>query len=161
MRLSRSLVLAVLASLVVAAPTIAAKPDKEVIDLSDPALEALYAEFLTVECGVPVAVDFEGTVTAHIFYDRHGNVTREIWKYWIRDYFTNTDTGETVLLRDVGPDIFFTKHGTWYLALTGRSLTGSGVIGRTLVNLDTGEVLRASGRNVGSIVDQVCPALQS
>ena len=45
------------------------------------------------------------------------------------------------------------------MAITGRSLTGSGVIGRTLVNLDTGEVVQESGRVVGSIVEQVCPII--
>ena len=146
--------------LAVASPVAAAKPSKEVISLDNPEDEAFFSALLTEECGVPVEADFEGTVTVHTFTDRDGDFKREIAKFWIRDTFTNTETGASVLLRDVGPDIlFFGKDGALYVAITGRSLTGSGVIGRTLINLDTGEVIRESGKFVGSIADQVCPPL--
>jgi ABC-type glycerol-3-phosphate transport system substrate-binding protein len=160
MRRPLLVLIASLLSLALATPALAAKPSKEVRSLDDPGLEAIYSAALTVACGVPVQADFEGTVTVHVFTDRHGDFKREIDKYWIRDTFTNTETGATVLLRDVGPDIYWVgRDGHTYIALTGRSLTGSGVIGRTVFNLDTGELVSQSGNVVGSIVDQVCPLL--
>jgi hypothetical protein len=141
-----------------ATPALGGTPSREVISLDDPAAEAFWSAELTAACDAPIVADFEGTVTVHVFTDRNGDFKREIDKYWIRDTFTNTDTGASILLKDVGPDIiFFGKDGALYVAVTGRSLTGSGVIGRTLVNLDTGEVVRESGRVVGSIFDQICP----
>ena len=143
-----------------ATPSLAGKPSREVISLDDPQAEAFWSAELTAACGAPIVADFEGTVTSHGFTDRNGDFKRQIDKYWIRDTFTNTETGASVLLRDVGPDIvFFGNDGALYVAITGRSLTGSGVIGRTLLNLDTGEVIRESGRVVGSIADQVCPII--
>ena len=144
----------------VTTPALAAKPSREVISLDDPLAEAFWSAELSAACGAPIVADFEGTVTSHSFSDRNGDFKRQIDKYWIRDTFTNTETGAAILLKDVGPDLFFIgTDGALYLAITGRSLTGSGVIGRTLVNLDTGEVVRESGRVVGSVADQVCPII--
>jgi hypothetical protein len=158
-RVGLSLVVAVVATLI-ATPVFAAKPFREVISLDDPAAEAFWSAALSAACGAPIVAQFEGTVTVHVFTDRDGDFKREIDKFWARDTFTNTETGASVLLKDVGPDIVFVgRDGDLYVAITGRSLTGSGVIGRTLVNLDTGEVVRESGRVVGGIADQVCPVI--
>jgi hypothetical protein len=154
------LVIACLVLLAFAAPVAAARPTREVISIDDPLAEAFWSERLSAECGAPIAADFEGTVTVHVFTDRHGNFKREIDKYWIRDTFTNTATGASVLLRDVGPDIFwFGRDGSLYMALIGRSLTGSGVIGRTVINLDADLTVSMKGKVVGSVADQVCPHL--
>jgi hypothetical protein len=162
-RVLRSAVPGLLAMALVAvlvAPAAAATPTREVIDLDDPAAEAFWSEVLTDACGFEVAVDFEGTVTVHVFTDRRGDFRMEIDKYWIRDRFTNVETGATVLLKDVGPDqVRVRNDGQVTLAIVGRSLTGSGVIGRVLYDLDTGELLQMSGREVGPIEDQVCPAI--
>ncbi len=162
-RIKRSALLALtIAALVamLATPSLAAKPIREVISLDDPLAEAFWSAELTAACGAPIVADFEGTLTVHVLTDRNGDFKREIDKYWARDTFTNTDTGASTLLKDVGPDIVFIgRDGALYVAITGRSLTGSGVIGRTLVNLDTGEVVRESGRVVGSVADQVCPVI--
>ena len=156
---SIALIVAALIALT-ATPALAGKPIREVISLDDPGAEAFFSALLSEACDAPIVAQFEGTVTIHEFTDRNGDVKRVIAKYWARDTFTNTETGASVLLKDVGPDIFFIgKDGATYVAITGRSLTGSGVIGRTLVNLDTGEVVRESGRVVGSISDQVCPVI--
>ncbi len=144
----------------VATPASAAKPSREVVSLDDPIAEAFWSAELSAACGAPIVADFEGSVTIHVFTDRNGDFKREIDKYWIRDTFTNTATGASILLKDVGPDlIFIGKDGALYVAITGRSLTGSGVIGRTPINLDTGEVVQQSGRVVGSLADQVCPII--
>jgi hypothetical protein len=52
-------------------------------------------------------------------------------------------------LADAGPDMLLTKAGVEFLVITGRSLTGSSVIGRVEVNLATGEVTY-HGNLVGS-----------
>jgi hypothetical protein len=147
-------------ALALAAPALAAKPFMEVISLDDPVAEAEWSAILTQECGAPISADFEGTVTLHLFTDGQGDFKREIDKYWIRDTFTNTETGASVLLKDVGPDIIWIgRDGILYVAVTGRSLTGTGVIGRTVINGETGEVISSSGKVVGSIAEQVCPLL--
>lgn len=141
-------------------PLLAAEPDRFIVDLDDAAAEAFYSEFLSEACGAEIVADFEGSVTVHVFTDRHGNFKREINKYWIRDEFTNVETGASVLLKDVGPDLFWlSREGHLILALIGRSLTGSGVIGRVVIDLDTGEVVHVAGKDVGSVADQVCPAI--
>jgi hypothetical protein len=45
------------------------------------------------------------------------------------------------------------------VAITGRSLTGSGVIGRVVVDLDTGEVLSVAGLAKGDFVENLCSEL--
>ena len=160
MRLPSILVLVALMLLALAAPALAAKPEKLVISLDDPIAEENWSLMMTEQCGAPIEADFAGTLTVHILTNRHGVFKREIDKYWARDRFTNVETGASVVLKDVGPDMFFfRKDGALYMAIIGRSLTGSGVIGRTLINLDTGEVVRQSGKVVGSVADQVCPLL--
>lgn len=152
--------LAMIMTAVLVTPALGAKPSKMVISLDVAADEAAFTRLLTKECRVPIVADFEGTVTVHVFTDREGNFVREIDKYQIRDTFTNTETGEVVEIHDVGPDIFFfNKQGEFMLALTGRAVTGSGVIGRTLVNLDTGEVIRMSGKVLGDAIANICAAL--
>ena len=138
----------------------AAPPTKETFDMDDPGAEAFWSAVLTDECGFEVIADFEGSVTVHTFDRRVSQGTLSIDKYWIRDSFTRVSTGETIVLRDVGPDLWsLNADGELLLALTGRSLTGSGVIGRVVVNLDTGEVEHLAGKPVGSLAEQVCPAL--
>lgn len=140
--------------------TLGARPLKMTIDLDDPGEEADASAFLTDACGFGVAVDIEGSVTLHVFLDRDGEWGREIDKWWIRDTFTNVETGASILLKDVGPDVIrVDREGRLTVAITGRSLTGSGVIGRVVIDADTGEVLHIAGKDVGSIADQVCDAI--
>lgn len=73
---------------------------------------------------------------------------------------TQMRTGENLVIRDIGPDIIFVDaEGNTWAALTGRSMSGSGVIGRVLINFDTLEIIRSSGKEVGSLADQICPIL--
>ncbi len=142
------------------AGALGARPIKETINLDNPADEAWLSEYMTDECGFPVAADIEGRVTLHVFLDRDGEWQREIDKWWIRDTFTNVETGASILLKDVGPDVIrVDRQGRLTVAITGRSLTGSGVIGRVVIDIDTGEVLHVAGKDVGSMPDQVCAAI--
>jgi hypothetical protein len=75
--------------------------------------------------------------------------------------FTNVDTGATYSIVDVGPDIYSFDPATGHLtvAITGRSLTGSGVIGRVVIDLDTGEIVSSAGNPEGDWVENACTAL--
>ena len=147
-------------ALALAAPATAATPTRQTIDLDDPEAEAFWSEALTDACGFAVAVDFEGSVRVTVFADKAGEFKREIDKWFIRDTFTNVATGASILLKDVGPDHYWiSRDGHLMLAITGRSLTGSGIIGRVVIDLDTGETVHISGKPVGTIFDQVCDAI--
>lgn len=140
--------------------TLGARPIKQTIDLDDPVAEEFWSGVLTAECGVPIAMDIEGRVTIHVFQDRDGTWRHEIDKWWIRDTFTNLESGASILLKDVGPDVIrVDRQGRLTVAITGRSLTGSGIIGRVVIDLDTFEVLHSAGKEVGSFIDQVCAAI--
>jgi hypothetical protein len=157
-----SVFLAILLSILVAAPTLGAKPSREVIDIGTPADEAADAAFISELCGFPITVDTEATVTVHIFTSGQGEFTREIDKYIIRETFTNPATGESVTLHDVGPDIvWINRDGEVMLAQIGRSLTGSGYIGRVVTNLDTGETVLVAGKNAGTLEEQICVPLSA
>ena len=45
------------------------------------------------------------------------------------------------------------------IAITGHSTTGSGVIGRTVVDLDTGEIISSNGKVLGDFFTKLCAAL--
>jgi hypothetical protein len=148
--------------LLVALPSaaLAAKPYKEVIDLGTPEEEAFVAGLMTEICGFPVEASLKSRVTVHVIFDRHGDFKREIDGYLSWDTLINPATGASVTLHDVGPDLYWlSDDGSVLHAYIGRSLTGSGYIGRFVENLDTGEVLFIAGRNVGSLYDQICVPL--
>lgn len=160
LRLLPAVLTSLLLGAVFVAPALAAKPFMETTDLDDPALEAGLSAMLSDACGTDMSVDASGSVRVKVFADRNGDFRREIDKWFIRMAITNVETAESVLIRDVGPDIvWINRDGDVMAAIVGRSLTGSGVIGRVLINLTTGEVERESGRNVGDWVANTCEAL--
>jgi len=155
--------LAALAALVLtavlAAPALAAKPSREVIVGTTEELAADSA-FVTELCGFEVSASGSSRVIVHVFTDSTGAFVREIDGYQIVETFTNVATGMSVTLHDVGPDrVWLARDGTTMLAQVGRSLTGSGYIGRVVVNLDTGEVVSTAGREVGSLEEVICAPL--
>jgi hypothetical protein len=155
-----ALLAAVALSAMLVAPAMAAKPDADTIDLDDPFLEAGLAADISDACGTEMAVDAEGQLRIKVFSDRQGDFKREIDKWFIRIQVWNVATDESVLIRDVGPDIIWiNKDGDLLVAITGRSLTGSGVIGRTVINISTGELVSQSGMEVGDFIDNVCAAI--
>jgi hypothetical protein len=142
-----------------ASPTAAAKPTREVIDIGTPADEAEVGAIFTELCGFPLTASIESRVTVFVFTDRHGEFKRELDIYASMDTLLNA-AGGSVTLHDIGPDVFWlSRDGELLYAAVGRSLTGSGYIGRVVVNLDTGEELLVAGKNVGSLEDQVCEPL--
>jgi hypothetical protein len=139
-----------------AATAAAAPPEVFQISFDDPAVEAEEAAFVSGICGFPITVDLDGKVVVHVF---DGGQTLEIDSFNIRGTYTNPANGKTYKLIDSGPDIAFVRDGKAFVAVTGRSLTGSGVIGRVVFDLETGEAVFTAGNDRGFYVDVICSAL--
>jgi hypothetical protein len=148
-------------TLALAITATAANPSKTVISFDDPELEAAIAADLTAACGAPIAVDLSGKVEIIVLDKSKQAGAIEIDAYETRGRFTNTATGATATLVDAGPDLFKydSKTGHVVVAITGRSITGSGVVGRVVVDLDTGEVLSVSGLEKGDFIENLCSEL--
>lgn len=116
------------------------------------------SDFASDACGFPVEAAVRGHIVVSIFPD-DARPIREIARFSIRITYTNPATGDTYRLVDAGPDLL--KNGT--VAVIGRSLTGSGVIGRVVFDAETGEILFEAGHRVndgdGAYIDAVCDAL--
>jgi hypothetical protein len=143
-----------------ALPAAAAEPQNPlIIDFNDPALDAGESVFWTRTCGFPVTADISGHIIVH--NENNGALTSLV-VFHVTVQLTSA-TGRYHLV-DVGPDIAFTRNGTPYVAVVGRSITGSGVIGRVLVNEATLETA-VSGRLVGDelfgdFTKPICRALR-
>ena len=147
-----------LVMLALAFPAAAGKPVRFVVDLGTPANEAELAAFLTDACGAPIAVDAEGKVIILVLDKPRPRGIVEINAYEFHALVTNLATGATTTIVDAGPDRFLIdqKTGHLLLAITGRSTTGSGVIGRFVIDLDTGEVVAVSGLELGDPAQAIC-----
>jgi hypothetical protein len=155
----RSVVLVVFAlGMVAAAPVAAARPEREVIDLNEPAVDVEESAFATEECGFDVVADVSGHIILTDFPEGSRHV-QELDHYAVRATYTNPETGQTFRLRDIGPDRFFVKDGVAYVAVTGRSETGTGNIGVVVFNLDTGEIVHEAGRFIGFYTERLCEAI--
>jgi hypothetical protein len=154
-------VAAVLAFGLLAGSAAAAKPTRFVVDLDDPAVEADLADVLTTACGAEITADVRGHVIVLLFTGRKAETRPEINVFGLHATFTNLDTGSTYSLVDVGPDIYSFDRMTGHLtiAITGRSLTGSGVIGRVVIDTVTGELISSAGNPQGDWVENACSAL--
>lgn len=158
--IKRSLVLSVALSAVVALPASAAEPQNPiVIDLNDPDLDGEESEFWTDVCGFAVTAEVSGHIIVHS--EKNGAV-HTLTVFHITERLTSANG--SYFLVDVGPDIGFTRQGVPYVAVVGRSITGSGVIGRVLVNEATMETA-ISGRLVGDklfgdFTKPICRALR-
>ncbi|MDP8903788.1 MAG: hypothetical protein M3N29_00470 [Chloroflexota bacterium] len=160
LKLLSSVWLALVLGALLAGPSLAAKPFMETINLDNPDDEAFFSELFSEACGASIAADTWGSLRIKVFTDREGNVTRQINKWFIRIRLTNTETGQSILIKDVGPDIIWlAKNGDLMLAIVGRSVTGSGVIGRVVINLTTGELVSQSGKELGDWIANSCAAL--
>jgi hypothetical protein len=144
-------------ALVTATPVLAAKPTKEVIDIGSPAFEAMVEADLLALCGFAIELDGAGHIVVHEFQGHRRLV--EIDNY--RMFETFSANGKSVVVHpDAGPDILWIgEDGHLYIALVGRYVTGSGVIGRTVFDLDTGELVSSHGRDVGDFIDRLCTEL--
>jgi len=148
-----------LASVVVLSPGAwGAGPETFTIDASQFSEDE--SDFASDACGFPVEAAVRGHIVVSIFPE-DARPIREIARFSLRTTYANPATGDTYRLVDAGPDLF--KNGT--VAVIGRSITGSGVIGRVVFDAETGEILFEAGHRVndgdGAYIDAVCDALAS
>ena len=112
----------------------------------------------TAGCGFEIDVDLTGWTQTMIFHAGGGDRQQESITVFHGDA-TYTAGDKTHHIHDVGPDHYYWVDGILYVALTGRSLTGSGVIGHVIINVETGEVLFQAGNDQGFYGAGVCAAL--
>jgi hypothetical protein len=150
-RIGAALALAASAAMSLAGPTLAAQPYTEVIDIGTPDIEAAIAAFQSDACGFAISVDADATITVRVFSNNDGTFRREIDQVHLDWTLTNVETGATVRILSVGPDIYWTSHdGAPLHASVGIILSESGQwIGRLLYDDVSGDLLRASGRSAG------------
>jgi hypothetical protein len=151
------LMLAACVLLALAAGPAMAAPNTVVIDLNDPAIDAEESGFASDVCGFPIVADVSGHIR-FVTFDGQGSV-QELHLFNVLATYTNPETGATYRLRDIGPDRIYVKRGILYVAVTGRSETGTGVIGVVKINLDTGEVIQTAGKGIGFFYDRLCAQL--
>ena len=103
-----------------------------------------FPDFVDTEtCSFPIALHFEGTVTAHIFFDKNGTVVKEIDIFGnFTVTFTNTTNEEKSLsTRGPAPSIItFTDGSPNTLAIVGLNAAIT-VPGVGLVALDAGRIV--------------------
>ena len=116
------------------------------------------AAFVSAECEVDIEVVWTGWVQIKTFNPGGGNRQQDALSVFHSD-ITFTAGDRSFQVHDVGPDHSYLVDGVLYVAVTGRSITGSGVIGHVIFNLDTGELVFQAGNDQGSYVDNVCAAL--
>jgi hypothetical protein len=131
MRRIAPLFAAMLLTLAVAGPAAAARPTIISFADDDEADSALFTEL----CGFPVTSLSSGHVIIH--NDANGAATA-IANYQINNWLSSANGSYHLV--DAGPDMRLTRAGVEFLTISGRSLTGSAVIGRVEINMETGEV---------------------
>jgi hypothetical protein len=140
MRRSIGLPAAAMLVLALATPVAAARPD--IVSFADD--DVADGEFYSGVCGFEITAESSGHVVFH--NDKRGaNTSISNWNIIVR---LHSEEGSYFLV-DSGPDMFHRRAGTESFTVSGRSLTGSTVIGRVEVDLDTGEVT-IHGNQVGS-----------
>lgn len=132
MRPSFALFAAMALTLALAVPAFAARPT--IISFADN--DVADGEFFSGVCGFEVTAASSGHVIFH--NDKRG--ANNYIANWNINIWLHSAKGSYHLV-DAGPDMEHRRAGTSYVTVTGRSVTYSMVIGRTEVNLDTGEVV--------------------
>ena len=144
--------------LMLAGVAYSAKPETTKFDLS--VISEDESEFASEACGFPIEAVVRGHIITTIFSEGP-NPHVAIHRFNARVLYTNLDTGETYRLIDAGPDI----ESDDTIAVIGRSITGSGVIGRVVFDLETDEILFEAGNRVHAAGEEyitaVCEALVS
>jgi hypothetical protein len=157
MRVLVALSLLVLA-LLLPATALAAAPTRDRVDLNDPSADVDETAWATDFCGFPVEADISGHIDA-MSHDKSGPGTFDKTSYHVYVTYRNPANGARFTLRDVGPDRAYVKDGVAYVAVTGRSETGTGRTGVTKIDLSTGEIVHQSGNDIGLYYDYFCDEL--
>ena len=119
------LVLGLTTPALAARPTIISFADDDVAD----------GEFFSELCGFEITSRSSGHV---IFHNDKRGANNFISNWQINNWLSSAT--RTYHLVDAGPDMLHRQGGTEYWTVTGRSLTGSTVIGRLWIDLETDEV---------------------
>ena len=112
----------------------------------------------TAGCGFPIDVTITGWVQTMI-YKAGGGARQQASIDIFHSDIIYTAGDRSFRIHDVGPDHYYWLDGVLYVAITGRSLTGSGVIGHVIINAETGEVVFQAGNDQGFYGANVCAAL--
>lgn len=138
-----------------AGSALAAKPDIFKVDVSQ--FEEGDEAILSAECGFAVDAEYTGGFVVHLF---DGPRILEVINFRVTQTFSANGITWVAVRPDSGPDIvWLAPDGTTYLAVTGRSITGTATIGRTVINLDTGELVSTAGISVDYPLDDICAML--
>ena len=147
-----------LLALLLPAATLAAGPTHSRVSFNEPADDVSESEAISEFCGFPIDADIAGfiRVTDH---SSKTNGTVHKASYHIRIHYRNPANGAAYYMRDIGPDREYIKDGVLHVAVTGRSEAGTGRTGVTKINLETGEIVHQSGRELGFVYDHLCDSL--
>lgn len=155
----RAAFVALVLGLALPASVLGARPEHSSLTFNDPAIDVEETAFVSAYCDFPVEADFSGRI-GFLVFDRNGAPgTFEIGVYGLRGTYVNPENGKVVRVRDIGPDRFYIRDGIGYVAVTGRSEGGTGIIGVVKINLDTGEVVHQAGNEIGYAYDRICAEL--
>jgi hypothetical protein len=156
-RLARAACSAALLALLAVGSASAAKPIMFVINIGTAEWEADEEANLSAFCGFPIDFEGSGHIVVHQFIDSRRIVEINNFRLF-QSYSAN---GNTIIVRpDSGPDvIWIAEDGDFYIALTGRSVTGSGVAGRTVFNISLDEFVSANGHFLGDFFGTLCTEL--
>ena len=154
-----SVVVVLLLALLLPAGALAAPPSRLVIDLNDPSLDVDESALVSDLCGFDVDAQVSGHIILTVFDDGSARRVVELDHFGILTTYTNVATGAVVRLRDIGPDRYYVRDGVLYVAVTGRSEGGTGIVGVVKINLETGEVELVAGNDIGRINDRICDQL--
>jgi hypothetical protein len=114
--------------------------------------------FPRVNCGSGEILDarIKGWVQTR-FFDQPSNRNVELDVFHSVLTFTNS-AGETFPFHDLGPDLVYFDDGVLVVALMGR-VGSEGVIGRLVINTNTGAVEFFAGKDIGDVNALACQAL--
>ncbi len=126
--------LAILATLALAGPALAAKPQMERMQVDDQFVD----DFLSEACGAEVTVHVTGHVTFRAFIDDAGNVTRELNNYALTSTYSSANG--SVRAKDVGVDrVTYAPDGSFVNVIIGN-VQSFNIPGLGRVYQDTGQI---------------------
>ena len=140
MRRSVSLPAAILLVLALALPALAARP--EIVSFADD--DVADGEYFSDLCGFEIWSESSG----HVIFHNEKRGANNFIANWQINNVLHSANGSYHLV-DAGPDMLHRQAGSEHFTITGRSLTGSTLIGRLVVDIATGEVT-IHGNLVGS-----------
>lgn len=131
MRRLLGVLLSALIVLLVASPVVAARP--AIFSFADD--DVADGEFFSDLCGFEITSESSG----HVIFHNAKRGANDFISNWQINYWLHSATASYHLV-DAGPDMTHRQAGADTFTVTGRSLTGSTVIGRLIIDLDSGEV---------------------